>query len=340
MNGPFLIPLSDLEMILQTSEEHFQALRGSRLFITGGSGFIGKWMLAAFLHAKERLGIDFSIELLSRQPEKFSKQWQEELDTGTISLSRGDVTRDFTVRATPDFIIHAAAETGDGMRPESVYDSIVLGAGKLASLASTRPPEKLLFLSSGAVYDGLDLQVPFQEARYIADGRISGAKCYSTGKQMAESILAGVNAVSARCFAFVGPWLPLRAHYAIGNFIADALDRQPTLIRGDGLAIRTYMYPADLVNYLIHLLLCGEPGSTCNVGSAREIRIDELARLVAGLLGNPCPVTIQNSEKAAGRSYYVPDTSRAAESGLQSRIDLEDAIAKTARWATENDIRA
>ena len=139
----------------------------------------------------------------------------------------------------------------------------------------------------------------------------------------------------ARCFAFVGPYLPLTAGYAVGNFIGDALRGETIKIAGDGTPRRSYLYAADLAWWLWTILLRGDAARPYNVGSEADLSILELAETVARVLGEGRlgGEVVRQAEPGALPQRYVPDTSRAAsELGLRSVVSLEDGIARTAAW--------
>jgi dTDP-glucose 4,6-dehydratase len=166
---------------------------------------------------------------------------------------------------------------------------------------------------------------------------------YAEGKRVAEmmcTIMAhetGIDVRIARCFAFVGPHLPLEQHFAIGNFIADALAGRDISIRGDGTALRSYLYASDLALWLWTLLFMqtdskGAP-AVYNVGSGEAISINVLAEHLTAELNPNLNIKIsQHAASCASASQYVPDVRKAAQLGLRPRIGLREAIRRTASW--------
>ena len=165
------------------------------------------------------------------------------------------------------------------------------------------------------------------------------ASAYGEGKRVCEALGtylvdgSAFEVVSARCFAFLGAGLPLSGHFAIGNFIRDALENCDLHLNSTGKSQRSYLYGADLAVWLMTLLLNGRAGAAYNVGSDRELDVLSAARRVRDTLKPELSVRIAENASTAA-SFYVPDIERArSELGLDVWTDLELAIRRTAQDA-------
>ncbi len=202
----------------------------------------------------------------------------------------------------------------------------------------------VLFTSSGAVYGSYlgmaGVGRPFEEK---FTGEPSSFLCeklvYGQTKRFLELLLLtsgvryGFETRIARCFSFLGPYLPLNSNYAIGNFIGDALNGRSIVIQGDGKVLRSYMYAADMVVALLAILLAGRNGAAYNVGSSKVYSLLDVAHLVAAHISG-CAVKVLNGAVSAGAgAEYVPELAlfqRDFPSLNGHRI--EESIAKTLRW--------
>ncbi len=299
-----------------------------RIFVTGGTGFFGKSLLAAW---RGRPRPECTLTILSRNPERFRREHPEFAALPQVEWVKGDV-REFEFPAGRfDRIIHAATPADAALErddPAEMYSIIVDGPGGGWNSARRCGAEKLLLTSSGAVYG---VQPPELE-RIAETFPVAPVTAYGRGKAEAERLClkSGIPAVIARCFAFVGPYLPLDAHFAAGNFIRDALAGRPVVIRGDGRPFRSYLYASDLVEWLWTLLERGEAGRVYHVGSGRAVSIEELARIAAELVEPALPVEILSPPGAGLPPRYVPDVSRSREElGLRVETDLEEALRLT-----------
>jgi dTDP-glucose 4,6-dehydratase len=214
----------------------------------------------------------------------------------------------------------------------------VEGTTNILDLAVASGARRFLLTSSGGIYGPQPPELDAFPEDWPAGPPLSEpASAYSQAKRAAEHLCAlyrdahGLETVIARCFAFVGPDLPLDVHFAIGNFIRNALHGQPITVAGDGSPLRTYLDQSDLAHWLWTLLLEGHAGETYNVGSDETISIGQLAHLVRDLIAPELPVQILgNPQPSASRNRYVPDISKARRlHGLKVTVPLAEAIRRT-----------
>jgi len=147
--------------------------------------------------------------------------------------------------------------------------------------------------------------------------------------------LSGLRCVTARCFAFSGPGLPTDGHFALGNFVRDALAAEAISVQGDGTPLRSYLHGADLAVWLLTLLTLGEAGTAYNVGSDEALSIAELATRIRDTLAPHKPVQIQKQAPIEGmqaKQRYVPGIERARALGLAPWTSLEDSVKAAAAY--------
>jgi nucleoside-diphosphate-sugar epimerase len=341
------LPSADLEHVLG-GVQRWEMLRGQRLLLTGATGFIGKWLLGTFLYANRALGLDAKLVLLSRDVLAFQALHPELREAPEIEWLQGDV-RNFALSDAQrcGFTVHAATDVAASQVPSHTFDTCVRGTANVLTQMRHSAAKRLLLLSSGAVYGrtppGLG-RIP--EEWTGAPDCLSTASAYAEGKRSSELLCAmaaaeqGLSIPIARCFAFVGPYLPLDKHFAIGNFISAALRGEPLQIQGDGTPLRSYLYAADMALWLWTMLFEGQSARAYNVGGEESLSIGDLAHRVVAAIGAKSPVQIaQMPEPDTPVQAYVPDLRRAeTELGLRSHFDLNKAIQRTARWAA-HDVR-
>jgi len=334
--------VGDLDHILEHTQGLWDELRGERIFITGGTGFFGCWLLESLAWANHRLNLGVQAVVLTRSPQRFQCKAPHLAADPAIQLLQGDV-RDFAFPTGRfPFVIHAATEANAKLntdQPLLMMDTILQGTRRALDFAAACGTQKFLLTSSGAVYGkqppGMD-RTP--EDYSGAPDPMDPAAAYGLGKRTAEHLCAlyarqyGLQAKIARCFAFVGPYLPLNIHFAVGNFIQNALAGEPIVIKGDGTPYRSYLYAADLAIWLWTILLRGESCRAYNVGSGEAISILELARLVVQVVDPRLNVNVLGVA-VPGKlpERYVPDVTRAEnELGLRVWISPQIAIQRTA----------
>lgn len=334
----------DLDHVVDCTEAIWKELAGERLFITGGTGFFGRWMLESLVRANERLGVNVSAVVLTRDASAFHRAMPALAGDEAIAFQEGDLARFAFPEGEFSHVLHMgttnSTATFQNEPPLAKFENIVSGTVRTLDFAVRCRASRVLLTSSGAVYGRQPAHIAhLAEDDVVAPEPTNTAAAVGHCKRAAEFLTAaygeryGFTATIARCFSFVGRHLPLDIHYAIGNFIRDAINGGPIEVRGDGTPRRSYLYAADLTIWLLTIMCRGASGRAYNVGSEDDVSIAELANRVAAHAPTPAAVRIARPvSETAVTDRYVPSTLRArTELGLRQFIGLDEAIARTFR---------
>ena len=316
-------------------------LRGARLFITGGTGFFGKWLLETLGAANQALELGVVATVLSRDPQRFLDAMPHLAQAPWLRLQQGDVLNFTFPTGAFSHILHGAASSDARdyqQEPAAMRRILVDGTQRALDFTARQPAPRLLLISSGAVYGP---QTPglthFPEDYPLPPDTDDPAQAYAQGKREAERLAMAAAATHsfpcpiARCFAFAGPHLPLDQHFAFGNFIRNALAGGPIRVAGDGTSRRSYLYASEVAAWLWAMMLRGNSGPY-HVGSEADVSIRELAETIAAAVGAAVEIA-EAPQDAAPISRYVPVVRRIpVELGLSQTVSLRESIARTLNW--------
>ena len=307
------------------------------LLVIGGSGFFGKSILDMFQRGGLTPWNIDKVIAMSRSAKRLETE-APELVKGNVELIELDIaTTNYLPEA--DYVIHAAASTDARnylSAGEKERENIQAGTLNYCRLARNNKNTKTLYVSSGAVYGSQPPEVShIKETYQVKDPNDipEGKRDYAVAKRDAEALIKelgaeGMKVSIARCFAFVGKYLPRDQHFAIGNFIADGLAGRSIKVRANHLVFRSYMYADDLVEWMMEILV--NANSNCsifNVGSDEAVNMGELASKVAAYFGVEVDAENIVSEKI---DRYVPSIQKAFdELELNCKFDLDQAIHQT-----------
>ncbi len=334
---------ADLDHILNHTRNLWDEMRGEQLFITGGTGFFGCWLLESFLWANQRLNLDSRITVLTRSPAAFVAKTPHLAQAEGVSLWEGNIRSFAFPQGQFSHIIHAATDASAKLNTENpllMLDTVVDGTRHALDFASQCGAKKFLLASSGAVYGKQPPDLTHIPEEYLgAPDPLDPASAYGQGKRLAEHLCiqyahtGNLQTKIARCFAFVGPYLPLDLHFAVGNFLRDGLNGGPIIVQGDGTPRRSYLYAADLAIWLWTILFRGTSGRAYNVGSEESVSIAETAQCVSQNMSLVEIETRGTKTPFAPLQQYVPSTKRAQdELGLRDHFKLDEKIQHTIKW--------
>ena len=326
------IIIDDINFIIKELKHktNINKLSNTNILITGGTGLFGKSILNSLICLRNE--ISFNIYILTRNKHTFLNKYKE-YNLNYIHFIEADI-RSFTIKDINfDYIIHAATPASEQLEkenPDEMYSIILDGTKHIINITKNMDIRKLLFTSSGAVYGEQYEYINSFDEDY--DG--NPITYYGKAKKISEQLFleTDLNISIARCFAFVGPYLNLNIHFAIGNFIRDVINNEDIIIKGNGTPLRTYMYTADLVLWLLTIMLESDNKKIYNVGASEAISILELAQKVSHSIpsynGNIRILTNFNESDKINK--YIPNNTRIKEElNLKENFTLDEAINRT-----------
>lgn len=312
------------------------------LLVTGGTGFFGKALLRYWISNPDVINVYERITILTRSPDSFVESYGYLLKNSKIIMHSGDIMLPRTLDEIPlvSHVLHAATDSTYGPNLSSLerYQQIVQGTENIIDFAVKKGVKKFLLTSSGGVYGPQPPDMEnIPENYYGMPNPLDPTAAYSVGKRVAEHLCAlysakfGFEFVVARCFAFVGQDLPLNVHFAIGNFIRDALYGNEIVVAGSGHPVRSYLHQDDLAKWLMVMLEKGKAGAAYNLGSDEAITIKDLAHLVRDLISPSKHIIIKGQTDVVDfKNRYVPSIEKIkSELGLSVEINLNSAILKS-----------
>lgn len=319
---------ADIAEVISRLGEDAKALDNKTILITGGTGFFGRWLLQILCTLILEHKFKLDIYVLTRNPKIFLEQNSYYPFSRNINFIQGDVTNFQLPNIKIDYLIHmattAASETFSGEDQLQKLDLLYRGTKNTLELAVQAGVKKVLFTSSGVAY-GPSSGTPFSEDMLQAPQTTLTSSALGEGKRLAEYLVnyyaekGGYDYSIARCFSFFGPFLPLDIHYAIGNFINDALTKDEIIVKGGGQELRSYLYIADAWVWLLKLLIHADK-DIFNVGSSCPITIRDLANVVRDTFSPEKNIRIRGNSYIEGnfsRDIYVPNNKK-----IQKKFNL------------------
>lgn len=349
------IPLSrivqeDVQSILSHVGPRCHALSGKRLLVTGGTGFIGSYLLETLAYLNDRvLAEPCALSVVTRDIGRVANRLPQLRQRHDFTFIESDIRKFRSASGSWDYVIHGAASADARVfleDPSEIMDIIAEGTKVVLNEAASGV-ESFLFISSGAVYG----QQPCEYAR-LPEDYLGGPdlrhwrSCYGEAKRYAEMLCQASSekrklpVTIARVFAVLGPYQETHSTSAVIDFIRQALRGDTITIKDSGETERSYCYVADAVSGLLTLLLQPSPGEVFNVGSDMEsVSFTELAHRVSRCLGKDVKVVVEGSS-ASGvlGSRYAPDVARLhAKVGFRPTTGLDEALTRTISWMKERD---
>jgi dTDP-glucose 4,6-dehydratase len=325
---------SDIDEIIQSTNLP-KEITDLPILITGGTGFIGLWLVTALNKMTVKKKITNSIFVLTTDKVKAINLFNNLSITNVSVITIKELQNKISDRTIQGFgyVFHCATSTkfniNDG---KNDFDqSIDLTVKILKIIESTNMLPNFINLSSGAVYGPNANNFKFSEDNSRKNYN-TPLTLYGTTKASIEELIIKADSggilkgSNPRLFTFYGQGLTLNSHFAIGNFIYGALTKGVIEVNGSLETVRSYLYMTDLVIQLFSLLT--KPTlNVLHIGSASAITIGELATKVSEHF-NKCPIIVKN--KNVDSNYYIPNVINSSNYlGFREEISLDTGLI---RW--------
>ncbi len=330
--------------MLEGCAQQLAPLKGDTVVITGGTGFVGTWLSEMLSTLNDDFLFGTQIVLISRSTDHFRATRPHLANRKDVTLVKSDVRHTFELPKETNWVIHAAANPDGRLHSSNPVEAMSIIADGTASVLRSvdRCSQFKMFLnlSSSLIYGGQPWELEKMAETFAgAPDCASVSSVYAEAKRFAETLCAAARSqaripvVTARPFAFIGPYQSMEANWAINSFIRDAMSGNAVRVTGDGQTVRSYMYPSDMAFWMLRVLTAGVSGTAYNVGSEEGIALETLASMIAGHFTPRPEVRLRTAAGIVPRNRMVPDVSRAKKMlGLMQKVSLAQAVERTIQW--------
>ena len=344
MNRALALVRSDAETVLDGRSYRLDALRGQHVFISGGTGFLGTWLLELIKVLNERHSFGIKVTVYSRQARAFAERWPHLGQMEDVRFQEGDIRYFTELPRDVRYIVHAAALTDRRLlasQPSAVAEVNSVGTQRILRAANLlEDVQKVVLLSSGLVYGAQPWDLTRVDETFAGPMRCNDVNAvYAESKRFAEVVAQSaiseskLPVVTLRPFAFVGPYQSLQLPWAVTDFIRDSFTGGPIRIMGDGSTVRSLMYASDYAFWVLAALANGRPRETYNVGSPEPIDLGSLAKMITQSFVPVPEIRTRLGQTGHDRNRLVPDVSRAQRDlGVEVTVSLTEAIQRTITW--------
>lgn len=318
-------------------EELAENIDNFSILILGGTGLFAKELIPKLIYFIDKKNIKTKIYITTRSKKK-AVEFIPETKKSYVKFISIDFLLENKIKEdiNPKYVLHMATttahETYNNISQLSKFIVLKNSTEALSKIIEKNQVKRVLFVSSGVAYGDIE---EFKETYKSNLDLLDPKNSLAFGKLYSEFYLNSVcenhntELKVARCFSFISKYLPIHIHYAVGNFVRDALCKEAIVIKSDGKDIRSYQDLSDSVEWLAFMLIKEFDYKIINVGSDESISILNLAKKIKSLLNPKAKIIVENKmmpDDNARRRNYVPNLKRAHKLGLCQRINLEESI--------------
>jgi len=330
-----------VENLAMISPESSTFWRGRSVFVTGGTGLVGSWLVKKLLAAKAR------VVLLVKDVNPLS-EISRSGDLHRVAITYGNIedfdTLEYAINLHDvDTVFHLAAQTQVGVAhrfPLKTFEANVRGTYNLLEACRVHASlvKRIVVASTDKAY-GTQASLPYTETTPL-DARHS----YDVSKSCADLIAQAYShtyglPVGITRFGNVyggGDW---NLNRIVPGTIIHLAENTPPLIRSNGTPLRDYIYVEDVAEGYLRLAeRLDDPaitGQAFNFSLEQPIAVRGIVSMIQKLMGREdLEPVIQNTATAEIAEQYLDATKARTLLGWQPRFGLEAGLQESIDWYT------
>ena len=342
----------DIEFILNESVNELKKLSGKSVLISGGLGFIGKYINQTIYRYNQKNKNPIKVIVVDNLMFNQTVNQKNFYDKN-FSFINHDASLPLKILEDIDFIIHAAGIASPfyyRSKPLETLDVAISGTRNLLELARKKK-SNIIFFSSSEIYGDPDSnKIPIKEEYRGNVSPLGPRACYDESKRLGETLCYiyknyyNVDVKIVRPFNIYGPGMAQNDYRILPNFANCLKNNIKFSVYGSGKQTRTYCYISDAINGFLKVLLNGASGEAYNIGNLEpEISIYELIEKISKVINKKIEfenVNYPSSYPSDEPQRRNPDISKANKDlNYFPKIKIEDGLNKFFNWADKNYIK-
>ena len=336
---------SDISEIVKNTKKISKYFSGKNVIITGGNGFLGKYLVEIFSKYNYFLNKPVKVFVYDTTIDKVNLS-----NSKNIKFIKKDVSKKFNINKKIDIIIHAAGIASPfyyRKKPIETLDVAINGTRNLLEYAK-RQKAKFIFFSSSEIYGDPDqLNVPTKETYRGNVSSMGPRACYDESKRVGETLCYIFNNYFnlhpniIRPFNVYGPGMGQKDYRIFPNFISNILNNKKLNIYGTGKQTRTYCYITDAIEGFLRVICFGKSGNAYNIGNNKpEVSVKQIFNILNKIHHKKIQAKLINHPKSYPDDEpqrRCPDISKAKKDiKYTTKVDLETGLKKFLEWAKVN----
>ena len=312
---------------------HGESFRGVRTLVTGGAGFIGSHLvealtaLGASVVVLDNLAGGATENIAPFKPEFIQASVLDESAVGRAMTGCRYVFHLAALGSVPHSV----------ERPREFHEVNVTGTLNVLEAARAAGVQRVMFAASSAAYGETPQFVKTESIPPAPRSPYAANKIACEAMMAAWSASYGLDTASLRYFNIFGPRQNANSAYAavIAAFAKAIIAGKPPTIFGDGLQSRDFTLVDNAVHANLLAARSAKPigGEVINIACGRSINLNQLASMMAGLLGRPDLKAIYAPERAGDVKHSLADLTRAETMlGYEPIVDFESGLKPTVAW--------